>query len=78
MGSGGVNIAATVKIITITYLLVFFRYFELTTPMRASKFNRMGNWKLIPKANINLIINDRYSLTLASNWIGRLVVEPTV
>ena len=42
-GSGGVKIAATVKIITITYRLVFFRQLEFTTPILASKFNNTGN-----------------------------------
>ena len=40
IGSGGVNIAATVKIITITYLLLLFRYSEFTTPILANKFNK--------------------------------------
>ena len=68
--------AANVKIITITYLLVFFKYSELTTPILANKFNNIGNWKLIPKANINLIIKDKYSLTFASSWIGKLEFDP--
>ena len=41
--SGGVNIAATVKIITITYLLVFFKLLELTMPIFANKFKSIGS-----------------------------------
>ena len=78
IGSGGVKIAANVKIITITYLLDFLRYSEFTTPILASKFNNIGNWKLIPNAKINLIINDKYSFTLASNCIGKLEFDPMV
>ena len=43
MGSGGVKIAAKVKIITMTYLLVYFKYCELTTPILASKLSNIGN-----------------------------------
>ena len=70
------KIAANVKIITITYRLVFFKYSEFTTPILARRLSNIGNWKLIPNAKINLIIKDKYSLTLASNWIGRFVFEP--
>ena len=38
LGSGGVKIAAKAKIITITYLLLFLRYSEFTTPILANKF----------------------------------------
>ena len=76
IGSGGVKIAATEKIITTTYLLVLLRYFEFTTPIFANKFNNIGSWKLTPKAKINLIINDKYSFTLASNWIGKELFDP--
>ena len=73
-----VRIAATVKIITMIYLLDFFKYSELTTPILAKRFSKIGNWKLIPKAKINLITNDRYSFTLASSCIGKLELVPIV
>jgi len=43
MGSGGVNIAATAKIITITYFLLFFKYSESTKPTLAKRLNKTGN-----------------------------------
>ena len=76
IGSGGVNNAATVKIITTTYFLLSFKNFESTIPTLANKLRTTGSWKLIPKAKINFIIKDKYSLTFASNWIGRPVVKP--
>ena len=78
IGSGGVNNAAAAKIITTTYFLLFFKNSESTTPILASKLKTTGNWKLIPKAKINLIIKDRYSFTFASSWIGKLELEPRV
>ena len=67
MGSGGVKIAAAANIITTIYFLLSLRNFESTIPTLASKLKTTGNWKLIPKAKINLITNDKYSLTFASN-----------
>ena len=66
--SGGVRIAANVKIITTTYLLVFLD--TNLPPILASKFNKIGIENLY-QANINLIIKDKYSLTLASNCVGK-------
>ena len=63
---------------TITYLLLDFKYSELTIPIRANKFNKIGSWKLIPKAKINLIIKERYSFTFASSCIGNVVFDPKV
>ena len=42
----------------------------------ANKLKNTGNWKLIPKAKINFITKDKYSLTFASNWIGKFVDKP--
>ena len=42
-GKAGVNIAATAKIITITYFLLFFKYLESTKPTRARSVNNTGN-----------------------------------
>ena len=44
-------------------------------------FNQLkttGNWKLIPKAKISFMTNYKYSFTLASNWIGKLELDPIV
>ena len=49
---------------------------EYTTPNLARRLRIIGNWKLKPKANINFITNDKYSLSLASNWIGKFVLKP--
>jgi len=76
IGSGGVNTAAAANIITTTYFLLSFRKVELTTPILANKLNTTGNWKLNPKAKISFITNDKYSFTLASNWIGKFVAAP--
>ena len=76
IGSGGVNNAAAANMITTTYFRLSFKNWESTTPILASKLNTTGNWKLNPKANINFITKDKYSLTLASNWIGRTVFKP--
>ena len=51
---------------------------ESTIPILANKLKTTGNWKLIPKAKINLIINERYSLTFASSCMGKVELEPIV
>ena len=76
IGSGGVNNAAAANIITTTYFLLFFKNSESTIPILANKLKTTGSWKLMPKAKINFITKDRYSLTFASSWIGRLVATP--
>ena len=76
IGSGGVNNAAAAKIITTTYFLLFFKNSESISPTLANKLKTTGNWKLIPKANINFITNERYSFTFASNCIGKFVDIP--
>ena len=43
MGSGGVNNAATAKIITTTYFLLSFRNLAFTTPTLASKLSTTGS-----------------------------------
>ena len=48
------------------------------TEVNLDKDRITGSWKLIPKANINFITNDKYSLTLASSCIGRAVVKPVL
>ena len=78
IGSGGVNNAAAANIITTTYFLLFFKNSELTTPTLANKLKMTGSWKLIPNAKISFITNERYSFTLASNWIGKLVDKPVL
>ena len=78
IGSGGVNNAAVAKIITTTYFLLFFKNSESTTPILASKLKTTGNWKLIPKAKISFMTSDKYSFTLASSWIGKLVDKPVL
>ena len=78
IGSGGVNNAAAVKIITTTYFLLFFKNSESTIPILANKLKTTGNWKLMPKAKISFMTNDKYSFTLASNWIGKLVDKPVL
>ena len=72
IGSGGVNKAAAVKIITTTYFLLVFKNCASTTPTLASKLKTTGSWKLIPNANINFITKERYSFTLAYSSIGKL------
>ena len=42
-GSGGVKIAAVVKIMTTTYFLLFLRNLESITPTLANKLNTTGN-----------------------------------
>ena len=76
IGSGGVNNAAAANIITTTYFLLFFKKSESTNPTLANKLKTTGSWKLIPNAKINFITKDRYSFTLASNCIGKLVEIP--
>ena len=76
IGSGGVSNAAAANIIITTYFLRSFRNWESTTPTLASKLKTTGSWKLKPKAKINFIINDKYSFTFASNWIGKFVLRP--
>ena len=76
MGSGGVSNAAAEKIITTTYFLLYFKNSESTTPTLANKLKTTGSWKLIPKAKISFITNDKYSFTLASSWIGKFVDKP--
>ena len=61
IGSGGVKIAAIVKIITTTYFLLSLKYSELTTPILANKLSIIGNWKLIPNAKISLMLNRNHS-----------------
>ena len=78
IGSGGVSNAAAANIITITYFLLSFRNWLSTTPILANKLKTTGNWKLIPKAKISYITRDRYSFTLASSWIGKLVRIPVL
>ena len=78
MGSGGVNSAAAAKIITTTYFLFFLRNSASTIPTLANKLRTTGNWKLIPNAKINYITRERYSLTLASNWMGNPVEAPVL
>ena len=53
-------------------------HIQSTNPTLASKLKTTGNWKLIPKAKISFIINERYSFTLASNCIGRFVDKPVL
>ena len=70
--------AAAAKIITTTYFLRSDKNLESTKPIRANKLSTTGNWKLKPKAKISFITNERYSLTLASSWIGKVVVNPAL
>ena len=42
-GSGGVKIAATAKIITTTYFLLFFKYSESINPTLANKLKITGS-----------------------------------
>ena len=72
IGSGGVNIAAKTNIITTTNFLLLLKYLESIKPTLAKRLSNTGNWKLIPKAKIYLMINDKYSFTLASNCIGKV------
>ena len=53
-----------------------FKKKESTTPILANKLSTTGNWKLKPKAKINFITKDKYSFTLASSCIGKLVFDP--
>ena len=78
IGSGGVRIAAAAKIITTTYFRLSDRNLESIRPTRANKLRTTGNWKLKPNANINFITNDKYSFTLASSWMGKLVLRPVL
>ncbi len=66
------------NIITTTYFLLSFRNWLSTTPILANKLKTIGSWKLIPNAKINFITSDKYSFTLASNWIGKLVDIPVL
>ena len=75
---GGVSNAAAAKIITTTYFLLSLKNWLSTTPTLANKLKTTGNWKLIPKANINFITSERYSFTLASSWMGKFVESPVL
>ena len=66
------------KIITTTYFLLSLKNFASINPILASKLRTTGNWKLIPNAKINFITKERYSLTLASNCIGKFVDIPVL
>ena len=65
--SGGVIIAAIIKIVTITYFLYFVRLSQVVIPRIVNKKIKTGNWKAKPNAKINFNIKDKYSFTLASN-----------
>ena len=41
----------------------------VTMPTRPSSVRTTGNWKTTPKAKINVMISDRYSLTRGSSSI---------
>ena len=64
--------------ITTTYFRLFLKKSESTTPILANKLKTTGSWKLIPKAKINFITNERYSFTFASNCIGKFVEIPVL
>ena len=55
-----------------------FKNWLSTIPTLANKLKTTGNWKLKPNAKISFITRDKYSLTLASSWIGRLVESPVL
>ena len=56
----------------------WYKNSESTNPTLANKLRTTGSWKLIPNAKISFITNDKYSFTLASNWIGKFVDKPVL
>ena len=60
------------KAATTAYLRFFASPSELTMLALAMRVNTRGNSKLRPKAKISFMTRDRYSLTLASSWIGNV------
>ena len=68
--SGGVIMADTANMATMAMRHFSISIADRTILIVASKVNNTGSSKLIPKAKMSLITNDRYSLTFASNWMG--------
>ena len=69
--SGGVSIAEAIKETKIAYRLFSANQLGVIIPDLTNNNNITGNSKLKPKANINLITNDKYSDILGSTSIGR-------
>ena len=72
-GSGGVTIAANTNDKTIAYFLKETSCSIVSTPNFTSRSKITGNWNASPKANMNVIINDKYSFILA--W--RVILIPS-
>ena len=66
-------IAAKTNDNTIAYFLKDTNCWIDKTPNLTSKSKMTGNWKARPKANINVIIKDKYSFILA--W--RVILMPS-
>ena len=62
--SGGVNMAATMKIIRMAYFRCFLSISTFISPSLARKKAKRGNSKIRPKAKSSLVANFKYSRIL--------------
>ena len=62
--SGGVKMAATMKMIRMAYFCLLRSICAVTRPSLARKKAKRGNSKMMPKAKSSLLANFRYSRIL--------------